>query len=111
MLLRKRREILIESLKEQLKKSFNLNDFRAGQFDIMNAVINGKDAMAVLPTGGGKSLCYQLPAVYLNKLVIVVSPLIALMKDQVESLQKKGIPSGALYSGQSEDQKRESTLR
>lgn len=98
---------MIQSLKEQLKKSFNLNEFRIGQLDIMNAVINGKDALAVLPTGGGKSLCYQLPAVYLNKLVIVVSPLIALMKDQVESLQKKGIPAGALYSGQSEDQKRE----
>ena len=94
-------------LKEQLKKSFNLDDFRTGQFDIMNAVINRKDALAVLPTGGGKSLCYQLPAVFLNKLVIVVSPLIALMKDQVESLQKKGIPAGALYSGQTEDQKRQ----
>ena len=93
-------------LKSQLKNSFNLDDFRLGQFDIMNAVLNKRDALAVLPTGGGKSLCYQLPAVYLNKLVIVISPLIALMKDQVSALEKKGIPAGALYSGQTEAEKK-----
>ncbi|MCC2679098.1 MAG: hypothetical protein K0R29_1674 [Pseudobdellovibrio sp.] len=98
---------LANDLKTKLKAAFNLEDFRPGQFDIMNAVLTGKDALAVLPTGGGKSLCYQLPAVFLNKLVIVVSPLIALMKDQVAALEKRGIPAGALYSGQSEDQKRE----
>jgi ATP-dependent DNA helicase RecQ len=70
-------------------------------------VLAGRDVMAVLPTGGGKSLCYQLPSVLLNKLVIVVSPLIALMKDQVSSLQKKGIAAGCLHSGQSLDEKRE----
>ncbi len=94
------------NLHEQLKKSFNLDEFRLGQQDIINAVLAGKDALAVLPTGGGKSLCYQLPAVYLNKLVIVISPLIALMKDQVAALEKKGISSGALFSGQTEDQKK-----
>ena len=93
-------------LKIHLKKSFNLDEFRLGQLDIVNAVLAGKDALAVLPTGGGKSLCYQLPAVYLNKLVIVISPLIALMKDQVASLEKKGIAAGALFSGQTEDQKK-----
>ncbi|MEQ1723872.1 MAG: ATP-dependent DNA helicase RecQ [Pseudobdellovibrio sp.] len=94
------------NLHAQLKKSFNMDEFRLGQQDIINAVLAGKDALAVLPTGGGKSLCYQLPAVYLNKLVIVISPLIALMKDQVAALERKGIPSGALFSGQTEDQKK-----
>lgn len=93
-------------LQVQLKKHFNLEHFRLGQFDIISAVLAKKDTLAVLPTGGGKSLCYQFPAVYLNKLVIVISPLIALMKDQVASLEKKGIPAGALFSGQTEDQKR-----
>ncbi|MBY0555045.1 ATP-dependent DNA helicase [bacterium] len=94
------------NLQTQLKKSFNLDNFRLGQQDIINAVLAKKDTLAVLPTGGGKSLCYQFPAVSLNKLVIVISPLIALMKDQVNSLEKKGIPAGALYSGQTEEQKR-----
>lgn len=95
------------NLLTQLKKSFNLDNFRPGQEDIIQAALSGKDAMAVLPTGGGKSLCYQLPAVLSNKLVIVISPLIALMKDQVSALEKKGIKAGALYSGQTEEQKRE----
>jgi len=62
--------------------------------------------LAVLPTGGGKSLCYQFPAVYTQQLVIVISPLIALMKDQVASLTRLGIPTGAFYSGQTDDEKR-----
>lgn len=93
-------------LHAQLKKSFNLEQFRLGQQDIIQSVLAHRDTLAVLPTGGGKSLCYQLPAVYLNKLVIVISPLIALMKDQVSALEKKGIPAGALFSGQTEDEKR-----
>lgn len=94
-------------LETLLEKSFNLSGFRIGQKEIITAVLDKKDALAVLPTGGGKSLCYQYPALYLQKLVIVVSPLIALMKDQVASLQRQGIQSGCLYSGQTEDEKRE----
>ncbi|WP_374075199.1 RecQ family ATP-dependent DNA helicase [Bdellovibrio bacteriovorus] len=90
-----------------LKKYFNLSQFRRGQKEIIDAVLAKKDVLAVLPTGGGKSLCYQYPAVYLQKLVIVISPLIALMKDQVTSLQRLGIPAGCLHSGQSDDEKRE----
>ncbi len=91
---------------ELLKKKFNLDQFRLGQSDIIQTVLDGRDALAVLPTGGGKSLCYQFVAVHTNKLVIVISPLIALMKDQVAGLEKRGIPAGALFSGQSEDEKR-----
>jgi ATP-dependent DNA helicase RecQ len=94
-------------LEAQLKKYFQMTGFRPGQKEIIEAVLQGKDALAVLPTGGGKSLCYQFPAVHLQQLVVVVSPLIALMKDQVSALRKRGIPAGCLYSGQSEDEKRE----
>ncbi len=94
-------------LENQLEKSFQLSNFRKGQKEIIEAAFAGKDVMAILPTGGGKSLCYQFPAVYLNKLVVVVSPLISLMRDQVRSLQKKGMPAGCLYSGQDSDEKRQ----
>lgn len=94
-------------LETSLKKSFNLSHFRPGQREIISAVLNKKDALAVLPTGGGKSLCYQFPAVYTNQLVIVISPLIALMKDQVTALNLKGIAAGCLYSKQTEDEKRQ----
>ena len=93
-------------LEQHLKKIFQLSDFRTGQRDIINTVLAQKDALAVLPTGGGKSLCYQFPIIYQNKLGIVISPLIALMKDQVQSLTQKGIAAGCLHSGQSEDEKR-----
>lgn len=90
-----------------LKKHFNLTQFRRGQTEIIDSVLAKKDVLAVLPTGGGKSLCYQYPAVFLNQLVVVISPLIALMKDQVASLRRLGIPSGSLHSGQSDDEKRQ----
>lgn len=95
------------NLLEILRTRFGLSAFRPGQQSIIESVLQGRDVLAVLPTGGGKSLCYQLPALLNNKLVIVISPLIALMKDQVNQLQKKGIPSGALYSGQTDQEKRE----
>lgn len=89
-----------------LQQSFLLSSFRQGQREIISAVLEKKDALAVLPTGGGKSLCYQFPAVYTQQLVVVISPLIALMKDQVASLQRQGIASGCLYSGQPDFEKR-----
>lgn len=92
--------------KKILEKSFQLADFRIGQKEIIMAVLAKKDTLAVLPTGGGKSLCYQLPALYLEQLVIVISPLIALMKDQVGALLRQNIRAGCIYSGQSEDEKR-----
>jgi len=89
-----------------LQRFFFLSSFRIGQKEIISAVLAKKDVLAVLPTGGGKSLCYQFPAVYLQQLVVVISPLIALMKDQVAALTRQGIPAGCLHSGQSEDEKR-----
>jgi len=99
--------MLTHDYEDLLRSKFGLNDFRRGQLDILSNVINGRDVLAVLPTGGGKSLCYQFPALFKNELVVVISPLIALMQDQVSSLRRLGVPAGCLHSGQTEDEKRE----
>jgi ATP-dependent DNA helicase RecQ len=96
-----------ENLLGTLNEKFNLKDFRKGQLSILQSVLAARDTMAVMPTGGGKSLCYQLPAQFSNRLVVVISPLISLMQDQVRSLKGIGLRAGALYSGQSDDDKRE----
>ena len=84
-----------------LKQYWNYNAFRPSQEDIINSVLEGKDTLALLPTGGGKSICFQVPAMVKEGLCLVISPLIALMRDQVESLKKKGIPALSIYSGMS----------
>lgn len=84
-----------------LKKVWGYPAFRPLQEDIVRAVLEGKDVLALLPTGGGKSLCFQVPALALEGTCIVVSPLIALMKDQVEQLKSRGISALAVYSGMS----------
>ena len=71
---------------------FGLSSFRQGQKEVISTVLAGQDCLCVMPTGGGKSLCYQLPALALDGLTLVVSPLIALMKDQVDQLQSLGLP-------------------
>jgi ATP-dependent DNA helicase RecQ len=93
-------------LAEILQAKFGLKSFRKGQQAVLESVVTGRDTMAVMPTGGGKSLCYQIPALYLEGLVIVISPLIALMKDQVAGLHRLGITAGCLHSGQNMDEKR-----
>jgi ATP-dependent DNA helicase RecQ len=85
---------------QALQKYFGYSNFRHTQEAIVQHVLNGKDVLALMPTGGGKSLCYQLPAVLLGGLTIVISPLIALMKDQVDSLNVNGIPAAFLNSSQ-----------
>jgi ATP-dependent DNA helicase RecQ len=84
-----------------LKKYWKYPHFRPLQREIIHAVLEGADVLAVLPTGGGKSLCYQVPALMKEGLCLVVSPLIALMKDQVESLQRRGITAQAIHAGMS----------
>lgn len=90
--------MLNESLENKLKEFFGYNAFRNHQKEIIEAVLNQKDVVAILPTGAGKSLCYQLPAMLMPGTAIVVSPLISLMQDQVVSLFKNGIPAAFLNS-------------
>jgi len=85
---------------------FGFHGFRAGQQEVVEAALSGRDVLAVMPTGAGKSLCYQLPALAAPGLTVVVSPLIALMKDQVEALTRRGIPAAALNSSLSEAEQR-----
>jgi ATP-dependent DNA helicase RecQ len=89
---------------EILKKYWKHDSFRSVQEEIINAVLDGKDALALLPTGGGKSICFQVPAMINNGLCLVISPLVALMKDQVENLQNKGIKAVALTGGINENE-------
>ena len=88
-----------------LVQIFGHSSFRPAQRELIESVIAGRDVVAVMPTGSGKSLCYQLPAVQLDGTAVVVSPLIALMKDQVDGLRKRGIPVAAVHSGLNANEK------
>jgi len=89
------------NIHEILKQYWGYDNFRPLQEDIINAVLDGNDTLALLPTGGGKSICFQVPAMAKDGICLVISPLIALMKDQVENLKQKGIPALAIFSGMS----------
>ena len=84
--------------REALKRYFGYDSFRPGQEEIVSALLAGRDALAIMPTGAGKSLCYQVPALLLPGLTLVISPLKALQLDQVESLRSKGIRAAVLNS-------------
>jgi ATP-dependent DNA helicase RecQ len=87
-----------------LKRYWGYGEFRPLQGDIIQSVAEGKDTLGLMPTGGGKSLTFQVPTLAMKGVCIVVTPLIALMKDQVENLKKRQIPAAAVYSGQSRDE-------
>ncbi|WPM84965.1 ATP-dependent DNA helicase RecQ [Apirhabdus apintestini] len=90
--------------RQVLQETFGYQQFRPGQETVINTVLSGRDCLVVMPTGGGKSLCYQIPALVLNGLTVVVSPLISLMKDQVDQLLANGVAAACLNSTQSREQ-------
>ncbi len=94
----------VADAQEALARHFGFRAFLEGQEEAMRAILGGKDALIVMPTGGGKSLCYQLPAMVLEGTTLVVSPLIALMKDQVDALTAKGLPATFINSSLAESE-------
>src|SRR5664279_3818295 len=91
----------MENPVEILKKYWGYAAFRPLQDEIISSIMTGHDTLALMPTGGGKSICFQVPAMMKEGLCLVISPLIALMKDQVANLKQKGIPALSIYSGMS----------
>jgi ATP-dependent DNA helicase RecQ len=83
----------LEQARAALRQHFGYGDFRPGQTQAVESVLQGHDTLVVLPTGGGKSICYQVPALMLPHLTVVISPLISLMKDQVDALARRGLPA------------------
>jgi len=88
----------LDDATDALRKHFGFDDFREGQREVISTILSGKDAVVVMPTGSGKSLCYQLPAMMMSGSTLVVSPLIALMKDQVDALLSRGLPATFINS-------------
>ena len=99
--------IPISSLRRILRRTFGFRSLREGQEEVIRSVVEGKDTLAIMPTGGGKSLCYQLPGTELPGTTVIVSPLISLMKDQVDKLQEKGIDAVQVNSTLSTVEERE----
>src|SRR5205823_9526318 len=90
--------VTVETAHAALREHFGFADFRAGQREVIEAILAGHDTVVVMPTGGGKSLCYQLPALLKEGATVVVSPLIALMKDQVDALHARNLPATFINS-------------
>lgn len=98
---------VIRSPMEALKEYFGFSSLREGQDRVVASIMEGRNVLVVMPTGGGKSLCYQLPALCRDGVCLVVSPLIALMKDQVDALAARGIPATMINSSLSFPEQRE----
>src|SRR5881396_1653981 len=94
-------------LRDQLQELFGLEEFRPAQREVIEQVLAGRDVLCVMPTGAGKSLCYQLPAMVGGGMTIVVSPLISLMEDQVQQLRDAGIAAALINSSLSVSQQRQ----
>src|SRR3954469_5852995 len=88
----------LDAARATLRARFGFPDFRPGQARAVSSVLDGRDTLVILPTGGGKSICYQIPALLLPGLTVVVSPLISLMKDQVDALTARGLPAAFVNS-------------
>ncbi|MFN7133917.1 MAG: DEAD/DEAH box helicase, partial [Myxococcales bacterium] len=91
-------EVRVQDPKQVLRERFGMDEFRPGQERVIEALRTSGRALAVFPTGGGKSLCYQLPALLFEGVTVVVSPPLTLMKDQTDTLKKRGIPAARLDS-------------
>ncbi|MDO5115621.1 MAG: DNA helicase RecQ [Synergistaceae bacterium] len=89
---------------EILKKIFGYDSFRKGQLEIIEAIASGRDAIGIMPTGAGKSLCYQIPAIMAERTAVVISPLISLMKDQVDALRQNGVRAATINSATERDE-------
>src|ERR1044072_2269303 len=89
-----------------LQKHFGFEDFREGQREVIGSILEGKDAVVVMPTGSGKALCYQLPAMILDRVTLVVGPVIPLIKDEVDPLLARGLPATFINSSISEQEQR-----
>lgn len=94
----------MKSAESILARYWHYDSFRHPQKDIITTIVSGRDTLVLMPTGGGKSLCYQIPALMLDGVCLVISPLVALMKDQVENLQKKGIKAACIVAGMTTEQ-------
>ena len=99
-------ETLTEDTRQAIRRYWGLDELRPLQAEAIRAGVEHRDSLVVMPTGGGKSLCYQVPPLLANRTDVVVSPLISLMKDQVDGLRACGYPAAALHSGIEPDHQR-----